>query len=318
MGKYAFLYIFILTCCLQISSFVSAQVTGKEDTFFLARKKGLWGKLGRSITTTPESEPPVKIADPYEKFRGRIIRSVEIHTLGFNQNLDDTTIVKDNLALRIANRVHINTKRSVIRNHLFFKQGDKFLPLLISDNESFLRNQPFLQDALIVVVPDEISGDSVDIAVLTRDVFSIGGSVNANTSRIRTELREENIAGSGSQISLSGIYDLDRKPQTGLGAEFILRNIRGTFLNCMAGFTTFQNAFNSGRFEENSSYLLLEKPLVNRYSKWTAFLEIASNKTFNAYISDSIYQSDSKYKYNNVDIWAGYNFSSKGKKGTDS
>ena len=318
MGKYAFLYIFILTCCLQISSFVSAQVTGKEDTFFLARKKGLWGKLGRSITTTPESEPPVKIADPYEKFRGRIIRSVEIHTLGFNQNLDDTTIVKDNLALRIANRVHINTKRSVIRNHLFFKQGDKFLPLLISDNESFLRNQPFLQDALIVVVPDEISGDSVDIAVLTRDVFSIGGSINANTSRIRTELREENIAGSGSQISLSGIYDLDRKPQTGLGAEFILRNIRGTFLNCMAGFTTFQNAFNSGRFEENSSYLLLEKPLVNRYSKWTAFLEIASNKTFNAYISDSIYQSDSKYKYNNVDIWAGYNFSSKGKKGTDS
>ena len=103
---------------------MSAQVTGKEDTFFLARKKGLLGKLGRSITTTPETEPPVKIADPYEKLRGRIIRSVEIHTLGFNQNLDDTTIMKDNFSLRVANRIHVNTKRSVIRNHLFFKSGD--------------------------------------------------------------------------------------------------------------------------------------------------------------------------------------------------
>ena len=45
------------------------------DTFFLAKKKGLLGRLGKSISSTPEAEP-VKIAYPYLKYNGRIIRSI--------------------------------------------------------------------------------------------------------------------------------------------------------------------------------------------------------------------------------------------------
>ncbi len=295
-----------------------AQLPEKKDTFFLSGKKGLLGRLGKSITTSPEPEAAVKISDQYEKFSGRVIRSVEILNLDFNQNLDDTAIIKDNLFIRIAKRVHYNTRTSVINNHLFFKKGDKLRPLLISDNESFLRNQPFLQDALIIVTPDPVTDDSVDIVVLTRDVFSIGGSMNANTSRVRAELREENLAGTGAEISVSGIYDLGRNPKTGFGAELIVRNIGGSFLNVSTGMNTFQNAFNSGRFEENKTYLTLEKPLVNRYTNWTAYLEVSANKTFNAYIGDSLYQSDFRYKYSNVDIWTGYNIGGKNKEGRDS
>ena len=67
-----------------------AQLPEKKDTFFLSGKKGLLGRLGKSITTSPEPEAAVKISDQYEKFSGRVIRSVEILNLDFNQNLDDT------------------------------------------------------------------------------------------------------------------------------------------------------------------------------------------------------------------------------------
>lgn len=319
MGKHPLLHILFFCIISLICTKLFAQVKPVPgDTFFLAKQRGLLGRLGKSLVITPETEPPIKIAVPFLKYRGRTIRSVEIFPLGFNQNLDDTTIVKQNLAIRVANRLHKNTRTSIIRNYLFFKAGDKFLPLLVSDNESFLRNQPFLQDALIVVVDDDNNKDSVDIVVLTRDVFSIGGRINANTRRVRSELREENLGGSGSEISISGIYDKDRKPQTGVGVEFILRNIYGTFLNWTAGFSTFKSAFNSGRYEENVSYTRLEKPLVNRYSQWTGALELSYNKTANAYISDSLYSSGFQYKYSSIDAWAGYNIGYKAKKGRDS
>ena len=319
MGKYPVLHILFFCTISLMCTRLSAQVKpAAADTFFLAKQKGLLGRLGKSLVKAPETEPPIKIAVPFLKYSGRIIRSVEIFPLGFNQNLDDTTIVKQNLAINIANRLHKNTRTSIIRNYLFFREGDKFLPLLVSDNESFLRNQPFLQDALIVVVDDDNNKDSVDIVVLTRDVFSIGGSINANTRRVRSELREENLGGSGSEISVSGIYDKDRKPQTGVGAEFILRNIYGTFLDFTAGINTFNATFNSNRYEENVSYIRLEKPLVNRYSQWTGALEISYNKTADAYLADSLYQSDFQYKYRNGDIWAGYNIGYNTKKGKDS
>ena len=319
MGKTPVLYLLAIATALLFSVTMQAQVSQPgEDTFFLARKKGLLGKLGKSLVKSPEPEPPVKIVDPFRKYSGRIIRSVEIFPLGFNQSIEDTTVIKQNFAINLANRFHKNTRTSIIKNYLFFRQGDKLIPFLMSDNETFLRNQSFLNDALIIAVEDEHVNDSVDIVVLTRDVFSIGGNANIGSKNIRAELREENLGGSGSQVTVSGIYDMERRPRMGVGAEAIIRNIRGSFLNFSTGFNTFRSAFNSGRYEENSTYARLEKPLVNRYTQWTAALELAYNKTFNAYVSDSLYKSDYQYMYNNVDVWAGYNIGYKARKGLES
>ena len=316
MAKPVFLYLLLFSITGIFYNRVIAQVKPViEDTFFLAKKKGLLGRLGKSLVSTAEAEP-VKIAYPYLKYNGRIIRAIDVFPFGINQKLDDTTAVKENFASRIGNSLHTNTKTSVIKKNLFFKEGDKFLPLLVSDNERFLRDQAFLRDALIVVL--EASDDSVDIIVLTRDVFSIGGSINiGSTSKVRAEIREENIGGSGNQLSFSSIYDKDRNPHFGTGAELILKNISGTFLNWYTGFSTFNKAF-SGRYEESSFYSRLEKPLLNRYSQWTGSIEISYNKTINGYVSDSLYLSDHKYMYSNLDFWGGYNIGYRNKKGRDS
>ncbi len=315
MAKVFFRLFFFCIACILCNS-LHAQVRAKEDTFFLAKQKGLLGRLGKSLVSSPEAEP-VKIATPYLKYAGRTIRSIDIIPFGFNQRMDDTVGIKQNFATRIGTALHINTMTSTVRKNLFFKEGDPFIPLLISDNERFLRDQTFLQDALIIVLEASIS--EVDIVVLTRDVFSIGGSIHiGNTNSGRFEVREENIAGSGHEFSVSGIYDMDRHPRTGVGTELNLKNINGSFLNWTTGVTSFKSAFNSGRYEESSYYTRLEKPLVNRYVQWTGAFEVSYNRTNDAYIADTDYVANYQYKYNNFDLWGGYNIGYRSHKGRDS
>jgi len=308
------LILFFLLICHALFGQVKNENT---DTFFLSKQKGIWGKLGKSISKTPGTEPE-KIVNPFLPFANKVIRSVEVFPLGFDRNMDDTTLVKDSRWVKLANRFHRDTRYSVIRKNLFFKTGDRFLPLLVSDNETFLRNLPYLRDARIQVFEAETSADSVDVFVVTRDVFSIGGRFSINTKRARAELKEENIFGTGNEISVSGLLDKERSPTAGAGAGFQFLNIGGSFLNWYGEFENFNAALQSGRLQETQFYTRLEKPYVNRYTQWTADLEMQVNNTHNAYFTDSLYKSDYQYRYHRIDLWAGYNIGYKRKKGRDS
>ncbi len=310
-----FLFILITT-----STLAFAQQDDKgTDTFFLAKKTGLIGRLGRSIATQNQSTKPVKTVNQFNRYKGKVIRFIEIVPVGFNQELNDTAEIRRNFAIRVANKFHRNSREATIRKNLFFKEGDRFLPLLVSDNERFLRDLPYLRDAAIVVYKSIASNDSVDVIVLTRDVFSIGGGVKANASgRVRPNIREENLGGSGSRLAVFGLYDDDRHPTIGYGAEFTEANIKGSFVSGTIGFNTFRPAIANGRYEENAYYVKFEKPLVNRYTRWTGAFEVSSSRTTDVYPEDTLYQYHSQYKYNQFDLWGGYNIGWGRKKQTDS
>lgn len=292
---------------------LSAQIIAEaEDTFFLAKKKGLIGKLGKSISVTPTGQEPVKTANPYIIHNGKIIRYIAILSLGFEKNIYDTSILRNSLGVTVANAVHKNTTNKIISNNLFFKEGSKSNAFLLADNERHLRDQVFIQDARIILVAIRGITDSIDVIVITKDVFSLGGSVNINSvDRARVEIKEENIAGTGSKIALSTFYERDRKPNFGYGVEMIKRNIRRSFINLSVGFQTYRSAFNSGRNEETYFYTHLEKPLVTPYIPWIGGMDLAFNKTSNAFVADSLYRSDYRYNSINSDAWFGYNFGSK-------
>jgi hypothetical protein len=290
-----------------------------NDTFFLARKKGLLGKLGRGIATySPEGEP-VKLTDPFKKYNGKFIRYIEVVPVGFNQNLNDTAEIYRNLAIRIAQKFHRNTKDEVIRKNLFFHEGEVFLPLLVSDNERFLRELPYIQDAVIVPYQSVMSRDSVDVIILTRDIFSIGGSINIRSiQEIRSEIKEENVGGTGNYIAMSSLLEKGRTPILAFGAEFTLRNIRKKFLNWTAGFNSFKPAIINGRYEESRLYSVLDKPMVSRYTEWTGALSLSYNRTRNAYSEQKIYEEKDRYRYLDLDVWGGYNIGFSRKRLTDS
>ncbi len=288
---------------------VCAQQTPKADTFFLVKKKGWLGKLGKSISHDGTDPEPVKKINPYLQYSGKIIRSIRKISLGFERDINDSTKFNRSFGVIVANGFHKNTTETVITNNLFFRKGDIVNPYLLADNERNLREQPFLQDALIKVYALPNTLDSVDVVVVTKDVFSIGGSLDiSNASRYRVEVKDENAGGTGSRVLFSTLYDSERNPKFGYGAELLKRNIRGSFVNWTAGFQTFKPTFNNGRNQEATFYTRVEKPLVTPYIPWIGALELSYNKTSNAYDNDSLYRFDTKYGYKNVDGWFGYNF----------
>ncbi len=283
-----------------------------KDTFFLSKKKGLLGKLGKSISVDPPGTEPVKTVNPYLVHTGKTIRFIAILSLGFERSIYDTGRIRNTFGVVVANAFHKNTREKVIANNLFFREGSKINPYLVADNERHLRDQVYIQDARILMEAVPGSIDSVDVIVITKDVFSIGGNVSVNgVDRLKLGVKEENSGGSGSKIAVSTFYERDRKPNFGYGAEIIKRNIKGSFIDWSIGFQTYKNAFNSGRGEETYVYTHFEKPLVSLYIPWIGAADLSFSKTSNAYLKDSLYQSDYKYAYYNADVWFGYNFCNK-------
>ncbi|MEO7463297.1 MAG: hypothetical protein ABIT96_11255, partial [Ferruginibacter sp.] len=251
----------------------------------------------------------------FKRFSGKIIRSISADPMNFGRG--DAFEDSRNFGSRVAHKLHKTSTQHLILNNLFFKEGQKLSPLLLADNERFLRQQPFLQDAMIIVRTSPGNPEMVDVIVITKDVFSIGGSVSGSSSRVQAEIREENLYGYGNRLSIRGLLDKDRNPKGGFGGEFLKRNINGSFVNWATGFNTFNSSFNTGRREENSVYTIIERPLISRYMALTGALEFAYNRTYNAY-SDSLYYSDARYGYIRADGWVGYNFGYKSGRTKDS
>lgn len=301
--------IFLLT---QLSA-TAQDPADKPDTFFLAKKKGLLGRFGRSISTHTPDRNPEKVENPFLPYKGKIIRSIEIAPLGFQYDLYDTTKVKNDFIVKLARRFHKNTTALVIRRNLFFEQGSQVYPYLLADNERYLRDLEYIKDARILVAGIAGSADSVDVVVLTRDVFSIGGRVSASSiEKATVELKEENLYGSGNRLSLLGFYEKQRSPENAWGVELLKRNIKGSFINWTAGFQNFHTSFSSYRNDETTIYTKLEKPLVTPYIPSTGAIEARYAKTGNNYYTtDSVYNKDHQYEYYNIDAWFGYSLDSR-------
>src|SRR5210317_2255965 len=87
-------------------------------------------------------------------------------------NVFDTSNPKENNSLyRLANRWHVVTRDSVLRNQLLFRPGDKFEARLLEESERLLRQNSFLYDAKIE--PLSYADGIVDIRVRTRDLWTL-------------------------------------------------------------------------------------------------------------------------------------------------
>ncbi|MGB8194955.1 MAG: hypothetical protein WCF67_23670 [Chitinophagaceae bacterium] len=281
---------------------------------FLLKQKGIIGDLAKNLVNDTSDAGPAKDLQRndklFQRHKGKVIRQIQIQSLDFGVPISDTSKGLNNSLTRLANNLHRKSREYVIRKNLFFKENELVYPFLLADNERHLRDQDFLQDAIIVVVPVRGSRDSVDIIVKTKDVFSIGGRFRMhNTTKLSVEAREDNFLGMGDRFAVRSLYDKDRLRKFGFGAEYIGRNIAGSFVNGYVGILNFQDAFNSGNEEETIRYIRFIKPLVNPYMRWTYALELADHRTVNMYSSDSLYNADWQYKYYNIDAWGALNMS---------
>ncbi len=249
--------------------------------------------------------------EAFRRFDGFIIRNIIIKRLPFGISIGDTSKKLINSLTSLANDLHHLTKDRVIEKNLFFKKGQPLMPFLMADNERYLRQLLYLQDADFFVTRTKRGSDSVDVVVEVKDVFSLGGAINTlGLKQSNIEFREDNFAGTGNSAVVYALYDAKRKDNFAFGGEYDLRNISGTFMDGKFGYQSFYPTIR-GPKEDNNYYVNLVKPLVNRYMKWTYELNASYHSTSNLYSEDSVYFSDTYYRYYNIEAWTGYNINAK-------
>jgi hypothetical protein len=269
-------------------------------------------RILKSITRKSKSDPTgaVKSEDAFIPFEGKIIRDIHIRHFGFDKSVYDTTRNIKSLISRIGTALHSNSKEWLIKDNLFIRKGKPLSPYKLADNERYLRDLDFILDAKFYVVPLSGSKDSVDIVVLTRDVFSIGGSFNPRSAtKTRFKIYDTNLAGWGQRLQFNGLIENGRTPPFAYEALYRKNNIGGSFINGTVGYTELNTGSSYGEEQEKAYYLRLDRPLVSPYTTFAGGMEISKNWSENFQNVDESLFRDYRYVVN--DFWIGYNIGAK-------
>jgi len=113
------------------------------------------------------------------------------------------------------NRLHWQTRESVIKPQLLFEVGSTLSPAALAESARLLRSRPYLMDASIKVRnPCE---SEVDVEVTTQDAWSLTPRLALNRSGGNSKtgfgVREKNLLGLGVQVEFKTVKNLDRQGQ---------------------------------------------------------------------------------------------------------
>jgi hypothetical protein len=300
--------LFILSFCLTMEGF-----TRQKQDSTLAEKVNqnkTYKRLLGLITREPETEAaPIheKSEKAYLNYEGKIIQTIRIKRLGFESFVVDTMHVVESTISRTANRLHTTTRESVIRNNLFVREGKRLNPYRLADNERFLRNLEYSMDARIYVVPITASQDSVDLLMVTREVFSIGGSVRAKLpSTYKLSIKNINLGGRGHHVEFSQLVDTHRTPRYAYQALYRVNNIKGTFIDAEVAYSKLNTGVSTGNEHEHAFFLTISRELYQPFTRFAGGIELSDNRSKNVYNEpDSLFID---YHYTLQDYWLGYSF----------
>ncbi|MGH8209511.1 MAG: hypothetical protein ACRETD_02155, partial [Steroidobacteraceae bacterium] len=164
---------------------------------------------GRPATDTAEPLPD----DAELESSGALFGEIRID----NKDVFDKSDPKDNKALfRLADKLHIRTRQSVIRHQLLFRSGERYSRHALEESARILRADRYFYDASIV--PVRYHDGKVDVLVTTRDVWTLDPGLNfarsGGTNSTGASLQELNLLGSGSAVSVGHQTAVDRSQST--------------------------------------------------------------------------------------------------------
>lgn len=294
---------------LAINSVLHAQ---KDSTTVVPRKKSNIMQAAINAVSRSHSSDTgqvilnTKSETPFLAYEGKGIRHIIIRQFGFEKTFTDTSRGIKYFGTRLLNSLHKNTRQWVIRNNLFLKEGSTLNALKVADNERFLRTLNFIQDARILVnyLPD--NPDSVDLVVITKDLFTITAEINDfSPDRQKFRVGDANVMGIGQRLQFTSLMDKRRNPSYGFDVLYTKTNICNTFINASLDYSRINHNRRDGTENESAWYFTLERPLVSQYKHMAGALTIGNSQSYNTYGQpDSTFYH---YRYSNYDIWVGYN-----------
>ncbi|HEX8505704.1 MAG TPA: hypothetical protein VF630_10070 [Hymenobacter sp.] len=172
------------------------------------RRKTIAGKaLSALLNFTQRQEEQagldaVLLNRQFDRHNFKIVRRINIRTMdAFGFSLSDSTKQPRSFWEKSGNALHMKTSRSRVRQVLLFRPGQPLEPQALAESERLLRQTPELLDARVLVNENTTTRDSVDIEVLTTDVFSLTAGFELGSATAgRITLGDANFLGQGHRL----------------------------------------------------------------------------------------------------------------------
>jgi hypothetical protein len=213
----------------------------------LSKRKTLIGRALDALFDFDEKHQqrginPELLSNADDKHNYKIVRNIHFKRLNsFGYSINDTTRVPRSFMEKAGNSVHTRTQKGQVRSMLLFRRGEALEPLALTESERLLRRTRYILDARVLVNEQTSTADSVDLVVVTKDIFSISGSAAFNTGSGagRIGLNDINFLGLGHQFrnvyqfgldslqrswTYSGSYSIDNIYNTFISGQVIYRN----------------------------------------------------------------------------------------------
>ena len=310
--KYAFTCATLLSGCSlcyaqEPATDTAKKVAATKNRSFLGNIfYGIKTSFGKDTTGRRES-PTVLNTEALLPYEGKTIRSITTRQLGFEMNIADTTNDFIYFGTKVLNKVHVKSKEYTIRRNLYVKEGMPMNAYLLADNERFLRTIGYIQDSRIIVNKRTSTEDSIDLVVITKDLFSVIPSVGGlSPLRQRLGLSDNNIMGTGQNASFAVLHDTRRTPSVGIQGTYGYNNIMGSFINGNIGYSRITKNIYDHREDEENYILSFDRPLVSQYKRMAGGFLVGAGRSLNIY--PNYYGGDYyRYQYGQIDGWIGYN-----------
>jgi hypothetical protein len=290
----------LLLLVVSLSETVAQQKTDSTKTS--VTKKAFLAGLKLVSTDTIAN---VESIDNFTQFAGKTIRNIYVERIGFEKSIYDTTKKVNTTISKVANALHSDTREKTIRQHIFFEQYQPLNPYELADNERFIRDKDFILDCRIVATP--IGGtDSVDVIVVTRDVFSLGATIGGSfPTAPKFGLFDANIMGKAQRLQFTALIDQDRSPKFGYSILYRKSSLFGSLTNLDFEYTQINTGISVGDEPEFALLARIDRPLVSPYLRLAGGLEVSRNWSDNVYNDpDSTFLD---YDYKIFNSWIGYN-----------
>ena len=195
-----------------------------------------------------EREQEKDFISSFEQYKGKAISKIYIVNLDVFEMLPDKSETHIyNRILDLGNALHYKTRDWIIKDMLFFKEGDICNPEIMNLNLVYLKELPYLREAELLISDNE--DGTVDVFVLVRDKFSLEltGRI-ISQSKYRLKINEQNILGLG--LGLKHIWHINPKEMKTLSWEtyYSDANIKSTFIRVDAFWKEFSGNSNQNLY----------------------------------------------------------------------
>jgi hypothetical protein len=228
----------------------------------------------------------------YLRYHGLRIRKIEVQRLNvFGTSINNPSWYEPRKLEKLLNKTHVNTNESIIRKNLLFSTGDTISPLILSDNERFLRQLPYIDDARIIVVP--VSETEADILVLTKDVYSLGARLSfSGFEKGSVTVFDRNIFGMGHEFGIEVPYNSRLSGYPGFAATYRINNLLKTFANLDVN---YYDGLGKKTYGVNITRNFMSS--ASKYAGGISVRQMYTSSTLDSMISPS------PLKYNFQDYW---------------